>query len=181
MIQALSQLNGVLSDAGHVIVNCIMVSATVWYNTMMVRCRRTNVEDDLSWGFDHFVNNELGVVDVSPRASSAVLDTYLDFGDKEMLSEPLEVVLLCFIGVDGLGERLMFIMFRKEWIQFAGIEGAIGVKPLLDGLQLWSASIEVGHSERAGFILVDGSECGRERAGFLGGSSLCSHSNHVQG
>jgi hypothetical protein len=105
-IQALSQLNGVLSDAGHVIVNCIMVgvSFTVWYNATMVRCRRTNVEDDLSWGFNHFVNNKLGVVDISPRASSTVLDTYLDLGDKEMVSEPLEVVLLCFIGVDGLGE-----------------------------------------------------------------------------
>jgi hypothetical protein len=59
----------------------------------------------------------------------------------------------------------MFIMFRKERIQFAGIEGAVSVKPLLNDLQLGCTSIEVGHSERAGFILVDGSECGRERAG----------------
>jgi hypothetical protein len=82
----------------------VSVSITVWYNATMVRRRRTNVEDDLSWGFNHFVNNKLGVVDINPRASSTVLDTYLDLCDKEMVSEPLEVVLLCFIGVDGLGE-----------------------------------------------------------------------------
>ena len=104
MIQALSQLNGVLSDAGHVIVNCIIISVAVWDNATTVRCRRTNVEDDLSWGLNNFVNDELEVVDISPRAGFPVLDTYFDLGDKEMLSEPLEVLLLCFIGMDGLGE-----------------------------------------------------------------------------
>jgi hypothetical protein len=59
----------------------------------------------------------------------------------------------------------MCIMFRKERIQIAGIKGGVGFEPLLGDLQLGSVGIGVGHSERAGFVRVDGSECGRERAG----------------
>jgi hypothetical protein len=41
----------------------------------------------------------------------------------------------------------MFKMFRKERTQLAGIARAVGVEPLLGGLQLWAAGIiEVGHS-----------------------------------
>jgi hypothetical protein len=53
--------------AEHVAVDCIMVRVTA-LDVVMARCRRTNVEDDLSWGFDHFVNMELGVTDVSLQA-----------------------------------------------------------------------------------------------------------------
>jgi hypothetical protein len=62
----------------------------------------------------------------------------------------------------------MLIMFRKERIQLAGIEGAVSVELVSGDLQLGSAVIEVGHSERVGsrFMLVAGSEGGRERVGI---------------
>jgi hypothetical protein len=94
-----------------------------------------------------------------------VLDTYFDLSDPGKIpSEPLEMLLLCFLGVDGW-ERVMFISFRKERIQLAGVERAVGVEPSLGDLQLRSARIDVGHFERARFTLVDGSEGAREGAG----------------
>jgi hypothetical protein len=96
-----------------------------------------------------------------------VLDTYFDLGDQgSHLPVPLDVLLLCFLGIDGLWEHLMLIIFRKERSQIAGIEGAVGAEPLFDDLQLGSAGVEVGHPERAGFVSVDGGERGRESGGF---------------
>ena len=92
-----------------------------------------------------------------------MLGTYFELGDQEShLSIPLDVLLLCFLGMDRPGEHLMFIIFRKEWSQISGIEGAVGAEPLFDDLQLGSAGVEVGHPERAGFALVGGGE----REGF---------------
>ena len=58
----------------------------------------------------------------------------------------------------------MLIMFRKDRFQLVGIEGGVGLGLLPDDLQLRGVGVEeVDHSGRAGFILVDSSEHGRER------------------
>ena len=73
------------------------------------------------------------------------------------------------------------IMFRKDRLPLAGIEGGVGLGPLLDGLHLGGVCVEIGHSERARFILVGSGERDRERVGgsLVGGGSLYSHLNHV--
>jgi hypothetical protein len=108
--------------------------------------------------------------------SSPVLDTYFEFGNPGKVPFVLlDMSILCVPVVDGFGECLMCIMFRKKRMQLFGIEGAVGVKPLLDDLQLGSAGVEVGHSEREGLyswmvVSVAGGEWG-----FLSGSFLYCH------
>jgi hypothetical protein len=59
-------------------------------------------------GLQSLLNNQLGVVGVSLRAQKQFsgLDTYFDLEDRGnyVPSKPLDVLLLCFLGVDGLGE-----------------------------------------------------------------------------
>ena len=63
-----------------------------------------------------------------------MLGTYFDLSDPGKIPpEPLEVLFLCFLGVDGW-ERVMFISFRKERIQLVGVERAVGVEPFLGDL-----------------------------------------------
>jgi hypothetical protein len=62
-IQAASDLY-VVSWAEHMDEFCVMGSVTVWDDVTVLN-RRTNVEDDPSWGFNYFVNMELGVADIS--------------------------------------------------------------------------------------------------------------------
>jgi hypothetical protein len=65
------------------------------------------MEDNFSWGFNHFMDNKLGMVDISLRARRQfpVLDTYFDLSKPaKILFGPQGVFLLCSIGVNGLRE-----------------------------------------------------------------------------
>ena len=76
------------------------------------------------------------------------MDTHFELSDRgRHPSEPLEVLLLRLIGQpDGLGQRLLFIVLRKERFELVDIKRGVGLEPLLDDPQLGSASVDVDHS-----------------------------------
>ena len=86
-----------------------------------------------------------------------MLDTYFELGKQgEHPPKPLGVLIPRFFGqANGLGRRLMFIIFRVDRIDLVDIDGDIGVDPIPSDLQLGSASIEGDHSRPLVFILLE--------------------------
>ena len=102
-----------------------------------------------------------------------MLGTYFKLVDLgQRFFEPLDVFFFRFIGQsDGLGQRLIYKIFREDTLEFAAIANGEGVEPLLDDLQLGSIGVDVGHSERVRFVIANvaarESERGSVSDGFL--------------
>ena len=92
------------------------------------------------------------------EGGSPVLDVHFELVDhRQRLFESLDVPLLRLIGQpDGLGECLIYKIFREDSIHFAAVANDEGVEPYLDDLQLGSFRIDGGgHSGCVGLISVE--------------------------
>jgi len=100
---------------GRACASCLRRGYVSLSETMRRVCRRTNVDDNFSWHFNHFVDLGLAVVDISPRAwdGYSVLDTYSHLCDHVQYPFiPLHILLPRFFGESkGLWQCLMFIIF----------------------------------------------------------------------
>ena len=96
------------------------------------------MDNNLPWRFNRAVDRRLGwwMSTYELGGGCPVLDTYLELGEQGKHSrKPLGVLLLRFFGqADGLGQSLMFVIFRGDRIDLAEIDGDVGVDPLLGDL-----------------------------------------------
>ena len=110
--------------------------------------RGTNINDDLPWCFNHFVNIGLWDNGCQPASQEAMLNAYFNFRHHgKYRSPPLEVRPLGLIGqVGDRWERLKFEILGEESFSVADIEREISFQEAFDGLRLGGGGIEVGYS-----------------------------------
>jgi len=94
------------------------------------------VDNDFPRRFNHLVDRGLGLAISACGHEGGYLVTYFELGEHgQYPSKPLGILFLRFFAeADGLGQNLMFITLRKEWVDLADIESDVCIDPLLDNL-----------------------------------------------
>ena len=111
--------------------------------------RKTNVDDDFSLCFDHFVifdqprNEAASVKELRGRSPASY--TYIDFGQYgQHPFVPLDVFIECVIIQFGdLGERVVLVVLRDMPSDVIETESTVTVDEVLDGLQLRSSRLDM--------------------------------------